>query len=103
LWRWHNRQRRQCLFPHLEAQILAHRARQPGGRDARLYPIKQRFDGGTASALDTARQESLSTPSAPRSRRWRRFWQNATLALLIGRPPGPWHSGRQHVALAFRL
>src|SRR4029077_10507725 len=73
-----------------EAQDRLRLARDNLAAATRVYNlIKQRFDVGTASALDTAQQESLvgtvraSIPPLEQTLR-----QNiATLAVLIGRPP----------------
>jgi NodT family efflux transporter outer membrane factor (OMF) lipoprotein len=77
-------------FLVLEAQDRLRIARENLAAATRVYNlIKQRFDVGTASALDTAQQESLvatvraSIPPLEQTLRQ----SIATLALLIGRPP----------------
>jgi NodT family efflux transporter outer membrane factor (OMF) lipoprotein len=79
-----------AYFLVLEAQDRLRLARSNVDATSRVYNlIKQRFDVGTASALDTAQQESLVAQQlasiAPLEQLLR---QNiATLGLLIGRPP----------------
>lgn len=79
-----------AYFLVLEAQDRLRIARSNVAAATRVYNlIKQRFDVGTASALDTAQQESLvntqraSIPPLELTLRQNRV----TLAVLIGRPP----------------
>ena len=94
-------------FLVLEANDRLRIARNNLAAATRVYNlIKQRFDVGTASALDTAQQESLvNTQRASIPPLEQTLRQNmATLAVLIGRTPeSRAHSRRQHVAAcAFR-
>ena len=77
-------------FLVLEAQDRLRIARNNLAAATRVYNlIKQRFDVGTASALDTAQQESLvNTQRASIPPLEQTLRQNmATLAVLIGRTP----------------
>ncbi len=77
-------------FLVLEAQDRLRIARDNLAAATRVYNlIKQRFDVGTASALDTAQQESLvNTQRASIPPLEETLRQNmATLAVLIGRTP----------------
>ena len=93
-----------AYFLVLEAQDRLRIARNNLAAATRVFNlIKQRFDVGTASALDTAQQESLvNTQRASIPPLEQTLRQNmATLAVLIGRTPeSVTHSRRQHVALA---
>ena len=79
-----------AYFLVLEAQDRLRIARNNLAAATRVYNlIKQRFDVGTASALDTAQQESLvATQRASIPPLEQILRQNmATLAVLIGRTP----------------
>ena len=79
-----------AYFLVLEAQDRLRIARDNLAAATRVYNlIKQRFDVGTASALDTAQQESLvNTQRASIPPLEQTLRQNiATLAVLIGRTP----------------
>jgi NodT family efflux transporter outer membrane factor (OMF) lipoprotein len=91
-------------FLVLESQDRLRIARDNLAAATRVYNlIKQRFDVGTASALDTAQQESLvNTQRASIPPLEQTLRQNmATLAVLIGPHAGVrGHSRRQHVTAA---
>ena len=93
-----------AYFLVLESQDRLRIARDNLAAATRVYNlIKQRFDVGTASALDTAQQESLvNTQRASIPPLEQTLRQNmATLAVLIGRTPeSVRHSRRQHGAAA---